>query len=158
MKFNTYSLQASIPTGILAEIGVLIKHRHSITLIHMKDIFIVYPAYLLILVALVVAFYSGWLIDRLSSVVLEEVCKKLKIFKWSKDYKAYKRAEADNPYLKTLSSSYRNSRRYATLFLLLSAYSWQDMKLAIGCLVLAVAFILSARKHTSKIVNICNAR
>ncbi len=112
------------------------------------------------------AYLVGLIINRISSVIVEDiVCTEIpkanrnllsRIFRIEKrSYTDYQKAEKKDVFIKTLSREYALSRNCATLFLLLAAQAslLHKYHAALACASLVVLFYLSMKKHTKKIVS-----
>jgi hypothetical protein len=98
-------------------------------------------------------FYEiGLIINRLASVLFEELLKKIKLIKLN-DYAIYKKAEKRIGFMKVLSREYAVSRNSMALFFILFTISLVKWKLIFMFifLLLTVLFFFSMKKHSSKI-------
>ncbi len=104
-----------------------------------------------------VIYEVGVIINRFSSVVIENVCEKIGLIsEISKNYTAFNSAKKDNPFLATLSREYAFSRGNFTLWILLAIIFFCNKYCLEGIcsLLLSTLFFFSMRKFDSKIQNI----
>ena len=102
----------------------------------------------------------GFVLNRAGSVFIEPVFKKLKIIPFNDDYKLYNDMSKEYPIMKVLSREYALSRTSSLLFALLfisSLFSGKKIYMMIFVLC-TVMFVLSCRKHATKIVTLMEAQ
>jgi hypothetical protein len=107
-----------------------------------------------------IIYEVGLIINRISSVIIEEFLKKTKLIVF-RDYALYKKAETKIDFIKILSREYALSRNSMTLFFILCLISifsskWIFFLIFLG---LTLLFFLSLKKHVKKIlilVDSCN--
>jgi hypothetical protein len=113
----------------------------------------------LITVIVFALFYEiGLVINRLASVLFEELLKKIKLIKLS-DYATYKKAEKRIGFMKVLSREYAVSRNSMALFFILFTISLVKWKLIFMFifLLLTILFFFSMKKHSLKISELTNS-
>ncbi len=107
-----------------------------------------------------IIYEIGLIINRISSVIVEEILKKTKLIIF-RDYASYKKAETKIDFLKILSREYALSRNSMTLFFILCLISIFSSKWIFFLIFLGLTFLffLSLKKHVKKIlilVDSCN--
>lgn len=115
---------------------------------------------LLLLCIVAIAYEIGFVLNRAGSVFIEPVFKKLKIIPFNDDYKLYNDMSKEYPIMKVLSREYALSRTSSLLFALLfisSLFSGKKIYMMIFALC-TVMFVLSCRKHATKIVTLMEAQ
>lgn len=105
---------------------------------------------------LAVIYEIGYIINRLGSVIIEPILKCTKAIPFDNDYKKFNDRKKDFPILSILSREYAVSRTSLTLFLFTTilGFTHKQIQLAFIFFVLSFIFLLSCRKHASKIVEI----
>lgn len=98
----------------------------------------------------------GYIINRIGSILIEPIFKKVKIIFFNDNYKKFNDCKKDYPILNTLSREYALSRTTFTLFLISTILSifQKEWKLLVVFILICLIFALSCRKHSKKIINI----
>lgn len=106
--------------------------------------------------AFAVTYEIGLIINRIGSVVTEEIFIKANLIPFDPDYKKFNDRKRQYPIMETLSQEYASSRSSFTMFMLLAIISLIKQKwlFMIFFLISALLFFLSARKHAAKIVSL----
>lgn len=113
--------------------------------------------FLLSLIAIGVIYEIGVIINRISSIIVENICERWGlIHKKEENYAAFNVAKKEYPFLYTLSREYGFSRGNLTLWLILAIISvcYKDWGFGLVSLLLSVLFLFSMRKFSSKIQSI----
>ena len=112
------------------------------------------PEIILTVCAFAVAYEVGLIINRIGSVVVEPVLKKIKAIPFDDDYVKYNKKKKEFPIMNTLSREFALSRTGIVLFGILTAAAIYGKKIFFIHVFAATAFVyfLSCRKHAGKIV------
>lgn len=110
----------------------------------------------IIFCAVAIAYEVGLILNRIGSVLIEPILIKTKLITFSKDYKKFNIVKKANPIVEILSREYAVARSSIVLFLLLFIMSLIKLKYLVASifLVIMVIFLLSAIKHSKKIVQL----
>lgn len=110
----------------------------------------------LLLCAISIAYEIGFVLNRASSVLVEPILKKAQIVPFNDDYVLYNRKIKEFSIMNVLSREYALSRTSILLFFALSIIAMTSCKwnLMIVFAVCTLIFILSCRRHASKIVKL----
>ncbi|MDD2371634.1 MAG: hypothetical protein PHQ32_06515 [Firmicutes bacterium] len=102
---------------------------------------------------LAIIYEIGMIINRLGSVVVEYLTKKIKLIKFDDDYKKYCDSREKYQIHSTLSREYALSRTSFTLFFITSIFAFVEKNIMFGIIfiLLAILFLLSYRKYSVKI-------
>lgn len=105
-----------------------------------------------------VAYEVGYLINRLGSVVLEELLKKTKLIPYNDDYRKYNEVKKEYPTMDILSREYASSRTNIMLFLIIMLVEAFAKKFIFALIAFACAtlFFFSCRKHAKRITSLMN--
>lgn len=111
---------------------------------------------LLIFCVVAISYEIGFVLNRMGSVFIEPIFKKLRVIPFNDDYKMFNEKSKEYPIMKTLSREYAVSRTSSLLFAMLMVIAWVTNKkfYVFIFMVCMVVFILSCRKHASKIVDL----
>lgn len=114
------------------------------------------PEILLSVCFFAVAYEIGLIINRIGSIILETLFKKLKWIPFDDNYIRFNIQKKKYPIMDTLSREYALSRTGVALFLLLTVFSLfsQIRMLSVPLALIAIVYFFSCRKHASKIVEI----
>ena len=152
-KISFYNVVNMFLTGVVfcGCMGIMFFNKIIKYFAAIKDVNIGYEL-LITVVCFALIYEVGLIINRLSSVLFEEILKKIKLIKHD-DYGTYKKAEMKNDFLKILSREYAVSRNFMTVFFLLFIVSLikLDIVFALSFISLTVLFFFSMKKHSSKI-------
>lgn len=98
----------------------------------------------------------GFIINRIGSVIIENILLSLKLIPFDNDYKKFNERKKEYPIMEILSREYALSRNSFTLFLLLAIISLIKFNWVLFGLFLAISvlFFFSIRKHSLKIVKL----
>lgn len=113
---------------------------------------------LLILIVVSVAYEVGLVLNRIGSVILEPILKKTKIIPYDDRYAVFREKSKEFPIMNTLSREYALSRTGIAEFLILAIISVMKCKCGLAVIFLCVSliYLLSCRKHATKIVALIN--
>jgi len=103
-----------------------------------------------------IAYEVGYLVFRIGGTIIEFLIVKFKIVYFYNDYEQLNKSRKDNPALYMLSREYAFARTQATeflIFMIVIPFYYQFTYMFIF-LVLAIICLLTARKHSKKIVDI----
>lgn len=102
------------------------------------------------------AYEVGLIINRIGSVIIEPIFKKVKLIPFNDDYKEFNKKKKEFPIMSTLSREYALSRTGVALFGILSAVAYHGDSKFLGrvFVMTAVIYYLSYRKHARKIVTL----
>ena len=103
-----------------------------------------------------ITYEIGLLINRLGSVFIEPLIKKVKWIEFNDDYVLFNEKKKIHPILATLSREYASSRTRIVLYFLLTILSFMNSRywLALVSLGLMIFYYLSCKKYSSKIVKL----
>lgn len=106
-----------------------------------------------------IIYEIGFIITRVSSLILEELFIKFRLIPFEKDYSKYNKARKENPFLNTLSREYALARNSCTMFLILALISVIVTKYIFALILFSISilFFFSVKKHSGKIVSIINS-
>lgn len=111
---------------------------------------------LLLLFIVAIAYEIGLILNRLSSVLLEPLLKKSKLVPFDDRYHIFQEKARNFPIMNILSREYALSRTGIGEFAILSIMSATHGKWSLAALFICVTvvYLLSCRKHASKIVSL----
>ena len=114
------------------------------------------PEIIFVICYLAVAYEIGLVINRVGSVVIEPVLKKIKLIPFNDDYVLFNEKKKEYPIMSTLSREFALSRTSIALFLALAitAAFNKVCPLFVVCIIISFVFYLSCKKHASKIVKL----
>ena len=108
--------------------------------------------------AFAAAYEIGLIINRIGSVIIEPVLKKVKLIPFDNDYVKYNKKKKEYPIMDILSREFALSRTGIALFVILSvlavcahAWIWSIVFALVG-----IVYFFSCKKHAQKIVNLIN--
>jgi len=112
------------------------------------------PVVVITVCVFAVAYEIGLIINRAGSVIMEPLLKWTKLIPFNDNYLLFNEKKKQYPIMSTLSREYALSRTGIILFITLFILSVSASKqlLAIVCIVVAMVYYLSCRKHAAKIV------
>lgn len=118
------------------------------------------PEILVVVCAFAIAYEVGLIINRIGSIILEPFLKWSELIPFDDDYVKFNVKKKEYPIISTLSREYALSRTGVVLFLILLLLSLfaSNWALAIVFACVTVVYYLSCRKHSTKIVNLCNVK
>jgi hypothetical protein len=98
----------------------------------------------------------GFILNRISSIIIEGILRHLKLVPYNKDYKKFNDRKRDYPIMEVLSREYALSRTSLTVFSILTIISIIKLnwKLTVIFLLVSLLFFFSTKKHASKIVEL----
>ena len=101
-----------------------------------------------------ISYEVGLIVNRIGSVILEPILRKLKMIPFDNDYVKYNRVKMRFQIMETLSREYSLSRTGIALFIILAIMAlFSSTKLfAIPLAAIAVVYLVSCRKHAARIV------
>lgn len=104
---------------------------------------------------LAISYEIGLIINRIGSVVLEPLFKKIHLIPFDNDYKKFNKVKKEYPIMETLSREYALSRTSIVLFLVLIAISilGENKLFGVPFILIAIIFYFSYKKFATKIVN-----
>ena len=114
------------------------------------------PEIIFIICLLAVAYEIGLVINRVGSVVIEPVLKKIKLIPFNDDYVLFNNKKKEYPIMSTLSREFALSRTSIALFMVLAVIAAFNKfyLMFVSCIMISLVFYLSCRKHASKIVKL----
>ena len=103
-----------------------------------------------------IVYEFGLIINRIGSIFIEPIYKKLHFIKFNINYKLYNERKDEYPILNDLSREYVLSRTQISLFLIVAVLSAVNQRWLFLCvtLLLVVLFSISMYKHSKKIVEL----
>lgn len=154
-----YNFINVLSVGVIFLLGlVVIDSDVLFLLIRSREFYLFksFPEVVFVLVLLCLLYEVGYVINRIGSVLLENILIKVHFIKFVGGYEKYNKAKKEYPIMEILSREYAASRTRVVLFGILFAYS-----LCMGntfcsfILFFAIGFYLcSLKKHSSKIVEL----
>lgn len=98
----------------------------------------------------------GFIINRIGSIVIEPIFKKIKIIHFKNDYKLFNERKKQYPIMEVLSREFALARTQISMFFILLVVSLlkQQFILSGVFFLLVLLFTLSMRKHSKKIVDL----
>ena len=114
------------------------------------------PEIIFVICLLAVAYEIGLVINRVGSVIIEPVLKKIKLIPFNDDYVLFNNKKKEYPIMSTLSREFALSRTSIALFMVLAVIAAFNKfcPMFISCIMISLVFYLSCRKHASKIVKL----
>lgn len=114
------------------------------------------PEIIFVICLLAIAYEIGLIINRIGSVIIEPVLKKIKLIPFNDDYVLFNNKKKDYPIMSTLSREFALSRTSIALFMVLAVIAALNKfcLMFVSCIMISLVFYLSCRKHASKIVEI----
>ena len=158
-KFSIYQYLNFILTGLIfsgCTIVVFSKNVDDITLIKNISGLSLGIETIIVFIMIGIIYELGFIINRIGSILIEPIYKKLHFVKFNDDYKRFNEAKKDYPILDVLSREYALSRTQISLYLILAILSIikHQWILLIIFLLLVLLFSISMFKHSKKIVNL----
>lgn len=103
-----------------------------------------------------IVYEIGLIINRIGSLVVEGISKKINLIKFNDDYKNYNDKKEKYPIHVTLSREYALSRTSFTLFLIISIVAFIERNIIYGFIFMAISilFFYSYRKYSAKIFDL----
>lgn len=162
IKIPLYDLLNKFLTGLVFIGGVLILFPESALSLFNSEIVQNLGAGSEIVVTTAVfaaAYELGLIINRLGSVVIEDLLKRWNWIPFNNNYTLFNEAKKSYPIMTTLSREYALSRTGIALFLSLMVLALIAAKwfVTFSCLLIIVVYYLSCRKHARKIVELMEA-
>ena len=113
---------------------------------------------LLVLIVVSIVYEVGLILNRIGSVILEPILKKIKIIPYDDRYAFFREKSKKFPIMNTLSREYALSRTGIAEFLILAIMSGVKCEWGLTVIFLCVSliYLLSCRKHAAKIVALIN--
>ena len=104
------------------------------------------------------AYETGLIINRIGSILIEPLLKKLKFIPFNDNYVKFNIKQKKYPIMHTLSREYALSRTRITMFILLTIISLFSIHklFAILLVIVTLIYFASYRKHAKKIVDLMN--
>ena len=158
-KFSIYQYLNFILTGLIfcgCTIVVFSKNVDDITLIKNISGLSLGIETIIVFIMIGIIYELGLIINRIGSILIEPIYKKLHFVKFNDDYKRFNEAKKDYPILDVLSREYALSRTQISLYLILAILSiiQHQWILLIIFLLLVLLFSISMFKHSKKIINL----
>ena len=158
-KFSIYQYLNFILTGLIfsgCTIIVFSKSIDNVTIIKSISDLSLGIETIIMFIMIGIIYEFGLIINRIGSILIEPVYKKLHFVKFNDDYKKFNEAKKDYPILDVLSREYALSRTQISLYLILAILSIikHQWILLIIFLLLVLLFSISMFKHSKKIVNL----
>ncbi len=137
---------------ILQYSEIIINYANSETFIRLTSI----SEIVLILIIAATAYEIGLILNRVGSVILEPLLKKAKLIPFDNQYRIFQEKAQKFPIMNTLSREYALSRTGVGEFVILAILSCTRGKYELFWIFICIAivFLLSCRKHASKIVSL----
>lgn len=138
------ALTALFPEMSLSILNAIAANSHAI------------PETIVVVFLFAAAYEAGLIVNRLGSVVIEPVLRRLKLIKFNDDYVLFNNKKKEHPILGTLSREFALSRTGFTLFLILTlpALLSQFKLLSVAFCAIALLYFFSCKKHAEKIVTL----
>lgn len=157
IKVPFYNVLNMFLTGLIFMSGCTIIYPDLAASFLKSDVILnlqTYPEIILTVCALSVAYEVGLIINRIGSVVVEPVLKKLKAIPFDDNYVKYNTKKKEFPIMNTLSREFALSRTGIVLFGILTAAAIYGKNIFFIRVYAATTFVyfLSYRKHAGKIV------
>lgn len=130
----------------------IIKFVNSETFAHLTSV----SEMVLILIIIAIAYEIGLILNRLGSVILEPLLKKTRLIPFDNRYRIFQEKAQKFPIMNTLSREYALSRTGIGEFVILAISSGIRGKYELLWIFICIAiiYLLSCRKHASKIVSL----
>lgn len=157
IKLPLYNLLNMFLTGLVFLGGCVLLFWENIVNYLNNDIIKsvgTWPEFVITVLIFAVAYEIGLIINRIGSVMVETMLKKIKFIRFNDDYELFNKKKKQYPILEILSQEYALSRTGIALFFLLTILAlFSNVKiLSIPLFIIFVVFLFSCRKHASKIV------
>lgn len=161
VKIPLYNILNMFLTGFVFLAGIITLYPVTLIEVVTGEVFIklstVPEIVLLLLLCLIASSYEiGLILNRAGSVIIEPVLIKTKFLRFSENYSLYAEASKKTPMLNTISREYALSRTSIVEFLVLAIWSTCIGKwlLSVCYLAVAIVFLFSCKKHSTKIATI----
>lgn len=114
------------------------------------------PEIIITICIFAISYEVGFIINRIGSVVLEPLLKKIHVVPFNNDYKLFNKAKEKYPIMDILSREYALSRTSIILFFSLAiiALFGENKILSIIFVMITIVFGLSCRKFAKRIVEL----
>lgn len=152
IKLPLYDVVNKLFFGFLFILYLVYRFPCKLSLLQFK----LFPDTILTGIWISFIYFLGYCINRIGSVVIETICRKIRLFYWE-SYEKYCKV-SDNKQVQIINREYANSRTFCSLFLILiiielynSHYDYIYYLIFFLCL-----FVISARKHTKKMKTLIN--
>lgn len=161
LKIPFYNILNMLVTGVVFFAGIIIIFPEyfirfiASEIINGLDIF---PDIALTIFILAVAYETGTILNRIGSIIVEPILKSNKIIEFNDDYERFNIKKKEYPILETLSREYASSRTRFTMFMILSLITLirQKHNFVYFFIFISIMYLLSMRKHSSKILMLTN--
>lgn len=159
IKVPFYNVLNMFLTGFVFVGCIILQYSESIihfvnseTFAHLTSV----SEMVLILIIAAIAYEIGLILNRLGSVILEPLLKKTKLIPFDNRYHIFQDKAQKFPIMNTLSREYALSRTGIGEFVILAILSCIHGKYELFCVFMCIAiiYLLSCRKHASKIVSL----
>ena len=160
VKIPLYNILNMFLTGFVFLAGIITLYPVTLIEVVTGEVFIklsTVPEIVLLLLCLIASSYEiGLILNRAGSVIIELVLIKTKFLRFSENYSLYAEASKKTPMLNTISREYALSRTSIVEFLVLAIWSTCIGKwlLSVCYLAVAIVFLFSCKKHSTKIATI----
>ena len=163
LKVPFYEFLNMLLTGIVFVVGfVVICPEFLLTFLssEMAQYFSTKSEILIAAGIFAITYEIGLLINRLGSVFLEPMIKKVKWIEFNDDYVLFNEKKKIHPILTTLSREYASSRTRIVLYFLLDILSFMNLRywLILVNMGLMIFYYLSCKKYSSKIVKLMQTK
>ncbi|MBR3619986.1 MAG: hypothetical protein IKN56_00650 [Clostridia bacterium] len=159
IKLSLYQYLNFILTGLIFTSCVILifdvdLHQELIIDSLSEFSFSIETVILFVIIGIVYEF--GLIINRIGSIFIEPIYKKLHFIKFNNNYKLFNERKDEYPILNDLSREYALSRTQISLFLIVAVLSAVNQRWLFLCftLLLVVLFSISMYKHNKKIVEL----
>ena len=158
VKIPLYNILNMFLTGFVFLAGIITLYPVTLIEVVTGEVFIklsTVPE--IVLLCLIASSYEiGLILNRAGSVIIEPVLIKTKFLRFSENYSLYAEASKKTPMLNTISREYALSRTSIVEFLVLAIWSTCIGKwlLSVCYLAVAIVFLFSCKKHSTKIATI----
>jgi len=158
VKIPLYNILNMFLTGFVFLAGIITLYPVTLIEVVTGEVFIklsTVPEIVLLLCLIASSYEIGLILNRAGSVIIEPVLI-TKFLRFSENYSLYAEASKKTPMLNTISREYALSRTSIVEFLVLAIWSTCIGKwlLSVCYLAVAIVFLFSCKKHSTKIATI----
>ena len=159
VKIPLYNILNMFLTGFVFLAGIITLYPVTLIEVVTGEVFIklsTVPEIVLLLCLIASSYEIGLILNRAGSVIIEPVLIKTKFLRFSENYSLYAEASKKTPMLNIISREYALSRTSIVEFLVLAIWSTCIGKwlLSVCYLAVAIVFLFSCKKHSTKIATI----
>ena len=163
IKIPFYNILNMFLTGLIFIGGCVIIFPEYVLLMINNEIIRnigVGPEIIVTVCTFATAYEIGLIINRVGSVIIEDLLKRAKLVPFNDDYVLFNEKKKNYPIMSTLSREYALSRTGIALFLILLmlAFIACERAIVIVCAFIMLIYYLSCRKHASKIVKLMESK